>query len=312
MSYSDKMIVLASITLIVAAGLMALSPSMIGNAQAQMYGDRYGHDNNYNNYYPELKSYHTDVQKIKCINSNINVNGIDITEVPQDGIGVAASNEAATDAVNTENGNGLDRINFDRNLVNVCTNVNSNEQTKITPEEPTPATLTVKKQVFGCSIGSPTSDMRCQFTDNDPAWIQCTDPQISNSEVCQALPANLFDIEVLDDQNNQKAQFEGSEQGTTIQNLEPGTYIVNEIQYERESPTTPNDVLLEGGALATCNARGFDGAGNLYRNPISSNAEYDLCFEYEDEQGNDCSTIALAAGEEKTCIVKNYITFGDI
>jgi len=28
-----------------------------------------------------------------------------------------------------------------------------------------------------------------------------------------------------------------------------------------------------------------------------------ICFEYEDEQGNDCCTITLAAGEERTCIV---------
>jgi len=40
-------IVLASIVVIVAAGLMALSPSMIGNAQAQLYANDYGYDNNY-------------------------------------------------------------------------------------------------------------------------------------------------------------------------------------------------------------------------------------------------------------------------
>ena len=34
---------------------------------------------------------------------------------------------------------------------------------------------------------------------------------------------------------------------------------------------------------------------------------YSICFEYEDEQNNDCSTITLATGEEKICIVKNYI-----
>ncbi len=77
--------------MIVAAGLMALSPSMIGNAQAQMYDNQYGYDNNYyqdDNRYSydknEPKSSHTDIQKIKCVNSNINVNGIDITKIPQD------------------------------------------------------------------------------------------------------------------------------------------------------------------------------------------------------------------------------------
>ena len=137
-------IVLASITVIVAAGLMALSPSIIGNAQAQMYDNRYGYDNNYyqdDNRYSydknDPKSSHTDIQKIKCVNSNINVNGVDIRQIPQDGPGVAAANEeAGPDGANTQNGNGLaDRINLERNLVNVCANVNDYEQIKVTPPE---------------------------------------------------------------------------------------------------------------------------------------------------------------------------------
>ncbi len=152
MTHQTKKIVLASITLIVAAGLFALNPSnMIGNAQAQMYANDYGYDNNYyqddnrygydNNH--QKKSSHTDIQKIKCVNSNINVNGIDITQIPQDDTATAAANEGAADATGTQNGNGWgDSINFERNLVNICVNVNDNEQVKITPppaeEEPSP------------------------------------------------------------------------------------------------------------------------------------------------------------------------------
>ena len=140
-------IVLASITLIVAVGLLALSPSMIGNAQAQIYDNQYGYDNNYyqdDNRYSydknDPKSSHTDIQKIKCVNSNINVNGVDITQIPQDGTSLAAANEAGgegtAEAANTQNGNSLaDRINVERNLVNVCANVNDNEQIKVTPPE---------------------------------------------------------------------------------------------------------------------------------------------------------------------------------
>jgi hypothetical protein len=100
---------------------------MIGNAGAQLYGDQYGYDNH------QKKSSHTDIQKIKCVNSNINVNGIDIEKIPQDGVNGAGANEAGAegtaDAANTENGNGLsDRINFDRNLVNLCVNLNFNNQ----------------------------------------------------------------------------------------------------------------------------------------------------------------------------------------
>ena len=120
--------VLVSITVIVAAGLLALNPSMVGNAQAQMYDNQYRHDNNYyqdDNRYSydkkDPKSSHTDIQKIKCVNSNINVNGVDITQIPQDDTATTAANEeAGTDGANTQNGNGLaDRINFEKNLVNI-------------------------------------------------------------------------------------------------------------------------------------------------------------------------------------------------
>ena len=145
---TNKKIVLASITVIVAAGLIGLSPStMIGDAQAQMYANEYGYDNNYyqdDNRYSydkkEPKSSHVDIQKIKCVNSNINVNGIDITQIPQDGTTLATANEGAADATGAQNGNGWgDKINFERNLVNICVNVNVNEQVKVTPppeEEP--------------------------------------------------------------------------------------------------------------------------------------------------------------------------------
>ena len=42
------MIVLASILgPILATGILALNPSMIGNAQAELYANEYGYDNNY-------------------------------------------------------------------------------------------------------------------------------------------------------------------------------------------------------------------------------------------------------------------------
>jgi len=132
----NNKIVLASIAVIVASGLLALNPSMIGNAQAQMYDNQYGYDNNYyqdDNRYSydkkDSKTSHTDIQKIKCVNSNINVNGIDITQIPQDGTAWTAANEEGPNGANTQNGNGpADRINFDRNLVNVCINLNFNNQ----------------------------------------------------------------------------------------------------------------------------------------------------------------------------------------
>jgi len=143
------MIVFASILgAILATGLLALNPSTITNVGAQMYGNQYGYDSNYyqddnrysydNNH--QKKSSHADIQKIKCVNSNINVNGIDITQIPHD-TATAAANEAGTEGTNTQNGNGFaDKINFNRNLVNICVNVNHNQQVKISPpdEEPQP------------------------------------------------------------------------------------------------------------------------------------------------------------------------------
>lgn len=132
---------------IVATCMLALNPSpMIANAGAQMYGDQYGYDTNYyqddnrygydNNH--QKKSSHGDIQKINCVNSIININGIDISQIPQDDTAVAAANEGGAegiaDAANTQNSNGLaDKINFDRNLVNVCVNNNDNEQTRVIP-----------------------------------------------------------------------------------------------------------------------------------------------------------------------------------
>ena len=205
-------------------------------------------------------------------------------------------------------------VNIDRNILNVCFNDNDNTltglfsanqgQTGVIPPEPEPTTgtLTVKKQVFGCN-NIINNEMRCPQLENDsPLWLDCnTNPTISGTVFCQSLPESIFDIAVLDDQNNQIQQFQGSEQGTTIQNLEPGTYTVNEIEH-----LLGNDQLVENEVIeGACIGNGFTDGGQLSNS--ATNVDYDICFEYEDEQGNDCNTITLAAGEERTCIVKNYI-----
>ena len=78
---NNKKIVFASIMeAILATAIMALNTSiMIGNAQVQKYDNQYGYDNGYNSYYQDPKSSHVDIQKISCVNSYINVNGIDST-----------------------------------------------------------------------------------------------------------------------------------------------------------------------------------------------------------------------------------------
>jgi len=293
---NNRIIVFASILgAILATGLLALNPSTITNANAQTYGDQYG----YGNY--QKKSSHTDIQKIKCVNSNINVNGIDITQIPTDDLATAESGNEGEANGQQNNLNGLgDRINVERNLVNVCVNVNANEQLKVEPP-PEPATLTVKKEIFGCTPQS-ASSMNCNFLqDGSDSWLPCIGSSISGTGFCQNLPPNLFDIEVLDDQHTQLQQFEGSTAGTTIQNLQPGTYTVNEIKHA----SSINQLGVSDSAKTSCTTTaGFDDGGNS----LTSGTNYQaICFEYEDEQGNDCSTVTLATGEDKTCTVKNYI-----
>jgi hypothetical protein len=182
--------------------------------------------------------------------------------------------------------------------------------------EPTPpttlATLTVNKEIFGCDnfiIGNDV--MSCQqMTNTDLAWLPCTDPRISNTPPCEELPPNIFDIEVLDDQNSQIIPpFEGSAEGTTIENLQPGTYAVNEIKNNQSNINQLGESLNDE---TTCGVLGFDDGGTLLSTNADPDLSYIICIEYEDEQENDCSTLTLAAGEDKTCTVKNYIRFTNI
>ena len=176
----------------------------------------------------------------------------------------------------------------------------------------TTATLTVKKQVFGCDniVPGQFEGMDCSGLQNNSSapWLDCNNSNISNSIFCKSLPENIFDIEVLDDQNSQIQQFEGSEQGTTIPNLQPGTYTVNEI--EQPELNFDNQLADDPTPNIRCSNQEFPDGGNLINTTaISFGTEifYEICFEYEDEQGNDCNTLTLAAGEERTCTVKNYI-----
>jgi hypothetical protein len=129
-------------TVMVAASVLALiTPSVTTNTHAVPYGsnfndqysDGYGDKSRYNDdkySYNDPKDKSVSVQEIKCKSNNVNINGIDITEIPQEPNEMVAA-EAATDATNAPNGNGFDKINFDRNLVNICLNVNVNDQFKV-------------------------------------------------------------------------------------------------------------------------------------------------------------------------------------
>ena len=169
------------------------------------------------------------------------------------------------------------------------------------PPPPTTATLTVNKQIFGCFVPEDAPVMGCSLPNNSTDWISCDNSNIANTPFCTALNENSFDIEVNASNNQQIAQFEGSAAGTTIPNLQPGTYIVNEIKFPEESFGQLSESM---DVKDDCARIEFPDGGRFPNEPINYP---NICFEYEDEQRNDCTTITLAAGEERTCTVKNYI-----
>jgi hypothetical protein len=109
-------------SVLIASVLALLSPSIAMNAQAAVdYGGEYTYNGN--------QDPNVNVQTIKCINSNVNINGVDINQFPQDN--VALANEAQGDEGTTggQNGNGVgDGLNIDNNLVSICLNGNFNGQ----------------------------------------------------------------------------------------------------------------------------------------------------------------------------------------
>ena len=129
------------LAIILVTGIIALSsPSfMIGTAQAQpyygmdSYKSGYGSDHDDNNNYPE-KSSDVNIQNIECVNTNINVNELDITQLPQETNGLATAEAAANEESNLDGANTRsdkdfgDRINFDKNFINICINLNNNQQ----------------------------------------------------------------------------------------------------------------------------------------------------------------------------------------
>ena len=136
---TNQRVLLVFILTVVETGLLVLGSSMIMivNAQAQMYNYLY-EPHHYNIYPDPKKSSDVNIQKIECFNSNITVNGLDITQI-QDGAIVAAGANGVNDGPdnrNTQNGNGFgDQINSDKNLENMYVNVNLNEQIKVNPFE---------------------------------------------------------------------------------------------------------------------------------------------------------------------------------
>ena len=293
------------------------------------YGNDNGYESQYQSYKPDYKPKHPsyndkddrdkskdnikksiNINKLNCINTNLNINGNNSGNISIGNKG--AAEEGYLGAYSAVYGSGgYDNNKKDKgfeciiNNNNNNTNVISNDGGNATET----ASLTVKKEIFGCVDDNPNDFiMVCEELENDSTdWIPCTDPAISGTRNCQDLPANLFDIEVRDNQNTLIRQFDGSLDGTTIQNLQPGTYKVNEIKHPSISGT---DQLRENPAAEeACTSDEFPDGGVLIRGAPSFMQYNPICFEYEDEFDNNCSTLTLQPGENKICTVKNYMKF---
>jgi len=56
-----------------------------------------------------------------------------------------------------------------------------------------------------------------------------------------------------------------------------------------------------------CAERGLKDGGSLINTNSIPPVVYIICFEYEDEHGNDCGQTEVIDGEDHVCISKNYI-----
>ena len=133
--------------------------------------------------------------------------------------------------------------------------------------------MTVKKEVFGCENILPpvppvilSTFMNCiqgpEGSDEFP-WINCDSPSMGMEDFCEGLPENLFDIQVLSPQNNpQIPPFVAPEDGMTFNNLQPGTYTVEEIKYPPGSVNQLNEAVNFDNL---CRGYGFTDGGFLHQ-----------------------------------------------
>jgi len=101
-------------------------PKSLAEPEYYSYDDPYAKDPYKNDHKKDSK--YVSAHKIKCVNFNVNINGVNINHIPES-TGAAAEAELQGENGAT-NGNGMfgdGGINIDRNYLNLCLNVNVNE-----------------------------------------------------------------------------------------------------------------------------------------------------------------------------------------
>jgi hypothetical protein len=263
-------------------------PSYKPNYKPTEYPSYFGKDNNY---YKSQKDSNNKksitLNKIKCINDNININGnntgnisIDNNGAAEEGyVGVYSSNGGGYDGSEGYYDDGYDNKrskSFDCIINNNNTNTNigggSGNQTvpgnQTTPPEPTTTTLNVTKLVT------------CEESEEEDSILSV---QQANGPTCAQLEALItedqFNIQVTGS-NPVPSSFNGSEAGTLV-TLDAGGYTV------RDGPSL--SVFLDKSALG----------GNI-TGPIPSFTGN--CI----QTGNiNQATGNIAAGQSQTCNIIN-------
>ena len=227
-----------------------------------------------------LSEYEKD--NVKCINFNLNVNGLNVNAIPDsiisdllatqaqaqeaEEIGVTTDISSSTTSTfgNDENrfGSYDDYNKKKKDFAFVCINNNDNEQiippTPPQPPEPpidTTETLTVIKNV------------------------DC----LADTQTCQQNPIqpSQFNIVIQQDNNPSQTSFAGSSTGTNVE-IEPGPYTVSEQGLD---PTTPT----------ICTNMGFEAGSTLGNNLF-------ICTNFSDECKGD-----IAIGNPQTCTIDNVL-----
>ena len=324
---STKINAILLAAILVAGTITAVYPSFVIGAQAQpfygmnsydddrksydkrSYGNDYGYDesqyqHSYKpDYKPQYQSYgekddrrdksnkdnskSIEINKINCINSNININGNNTGDINlgNKGQGYLGANAYGDGEGNNGEGYYYDGQNYKNNddKGSDCIINNNNTNNNIAGggnQTTTKATLNVSK-IVTCTyqIGGLTPETACGLIEEN-------------------ITENQFLIEVTDD-NPTPSQFPGSESGTIV-TLGAGNYVVSETFDAASLQTQIEKLEAELKRLAGGGGRDYNITGPIVSFTGDCNAV---------NLGSE-ATGTIAGGESQTCEIENHFDIG--
>ena len=259
------------------------STFMINTVQAQPYYNEVD-----NNYKPQKdsNSKSVSINKLKCINTNININGNNTGDVNIGNKGAAADGGYVGSGYSSNNGgydggegyydNGYDNKR-DKGFDCIINNNNINFET-ISPE-PSKASLKVIKNVT------------CTYL--EPGQLN---PQLACGRLVEEITEDQFLIEVTND-NPVPSQFNGSESGTIV-TLGAGNYIVSETidaSVEEDIEDLEDEFFDETNINYEIDGPITTFTGDCI--PVNADSE---------------ATGTIRAGESQTCEIENHFEIGAV